>query len=172
MFCIWTSWVGLTAFATIYLVPWMMTNHWIVMLTYLHHSDPTIPYYRNNEWTFLRGAIATVDRPLLGWIRRIFLHNVSHNHSTEPNRVLFLRQSTTCNGSNQESASTNTFRALYRTFTQCKFIEDKGDIVFYKNREGRAARVLATSFQATRTVYEIRDSDFLDRTPTHIEDLL
>lgn len=37
----------------------------------------------------------------------------------------------------------NTFRALYRTFTECCFIEDKGDIVFYKNRKGEAARVVA-----------------------------
>jgi len=50
------------------------------MLTYLHHSDPTIPHYRKKEWTFLRGALATVDRPLLGWVGRYFLHNVSHDH--------------------------------------------------------------------------------------------
>jgi len=37
----------------------------------------------------------------------------------------------------------NTFRALYRTFTQCCFIEDDGDIVFYKNKDGKALRVLA-----------------------------
>jgi len=37
----------------------------------------------------------------------------------------------------------NTFRALYRTFTQCCFIEDDGDIVFYKNKLGGAARVLS-----------------------------
>jgi len=37
----------------------------------------------------------------------------------------------------------NTFRALYRTFSECCFIEDKGDIVFYKNRKGEAARVVA-----------------------------
>jgi hypothetical protein len=50
------------------------------MLTFLHHSDPTVAHYRNKQWTFLRGAIATVDRPLLGWAGRFFLHNVSHDH--------------------------------------------------------------------------------------------
>jgi fatty acid desaturase len=55
-------------------------NHWIVMLTYLHHSDPTVPHYRASEWNWLRGALATVDRPLLGWIGRFFLHNISHDH--------------------------------------------------------------------------------------------
>jgi hypothetical protein len=37
----------------------------------------------------------------------------------------------------------NSFRALYRTFTQCCVIEDEGDIVFYKNSKGEAARVIA-----------------------------
>ena len=37
----------------------------------------------------------------------------------------------------------NTFRVLYRTFTQCFFIEDEGDIVFYKNSDGKAQRMLA-----------------------------
>ncbi|KIJ96322.1 hypothetical protein K443DRAFT_45311, partial [Laccaria amethystina LaAM-08-1] len=31
---------------------------------------------------------------------------------------------------------------LYRSFTQCLFIEDEGDIVFYKNKHGIAARRL------------------------------
>lgn len=52
----------------------------IVALTYLHHSDPTIPHYRKAEWNFLRGALSTVDRPLLGWAGRFFLKNVSHDH--------------------------------------------------------------------------------------------
>jgi hypothetical protein len=50
------------------------------MFTYLHHSDPTIPHYRKAEWSFLRGAAATVDRPLLGWMGRFFFHNISHDH--------------------------------------------------------------------------------------------
>lgn len=50
------------------------------MFTFLHHSDPTLPHYRKNSWTFLRGAAATVDRPLLGWVGRFFMHNISHDH--------------------------------------------------------------------------------------------
>ncbi|KAG6828272.1 hypothetical protein H0H92_008579 [Tricholoma furcatifolium] len=115
---LWTQKVGLHYFVKFYFVPYILANHWIVMLTYLHHSDPSIAHYRSKEWTFLRGALATVDRPLLGWAGRFFLHNVSHDH--------------------------NTFRALYRTFTQCYFIEDDGDIVFYKNKDGKAARMLAS----------------------------
>ena len=37
----------------------------------------------------------------------------------------------------------NSFYALYRSFTECCFIEDEGSIVFYKNKHGDAQRVLA-----------------------------
>ncbi|KAJ8473321.1 hypothetical protein ONZ45_g16338 [Pleurotus djamor] len=77
---IYTRQVGLGAFVKLYFIPYLLANHWIVMLTYLHHSDPTIPHFRRKEWTFVKGALATVDRPLLGWAGRFFLHNVSHDH--------------------------------------------------------------------------------------------
>ena len=33
-----------------------------------------------------------------------------------------------------------SFYALYRSFTQCIFVENEGDIVFYKNKQGEAQR--------------------------------
>jgi hypothetical protein len=50
------------------------------MITYLHHTDPVIPHYREGEWNYQRGAAATVDRPILGWQGRFFLHDVAHFH--------------------------------------------------------------------------------------------
>jgi omega-6 fatty acid desaturase (delta-12 desaturase) len=48
----------------------------------------------------------------------------------------------------------NTLRALYRTFTQCCFIEDDGDIVFYKNRDGKVKRALADDSSVSSRVTE------------------
>jgi len=57
----------------------MQADHAIISDVHvLHHSDPTIPHYYGPEWTFVRGVLATVDRPLLGWMGRFFLHNVCH----------------------------------------------------------------------------------------------
>ena len=58
-----------------------------VMITFLHHSDPTIPHFRKEEWSFLRGAASTVDRPTLGWIGRFFFHNVSRRRRTRTSIV-------------------------------------------------------------------------------------
>ncbi|KAF5335826.1 hypothetical protein D9611_009655 [Ephemerocybe angulata] len=152
---LWTSHVGFWSFVRFYLVPYILTNHWIVMLTYLHHSDPTLPHYRSKEWTFLRGAVSTVDRPLLGWLGRFFLHNVSHDHvahhlfSTIPfyNQPYVTEAIKTVLQDDYNYDSTNSFRALYRTFSQCCFIEDDGDIVFYKNKDGKAVRILESDLK-------------------------
>jgi len=36
-----------------------------------------------------------------------------------------------------------SFYALWRSFSKCVFVEDDGDIVFYKDKNGNAARQLA-----------------------------
>ncbi|ESK86228.1 delta-12 fatty acid desaturase [Moniliophthora roreri MCA 2997] len=146
----WTQTVGSAAFVKLYFIPYLLVNHWIVMLTFLHHSDPTIPYYRKNEWSFLRGALATVDRPLLGWAGRFFFHNVSHDHiahhlfSSIPwyNQPKVTERLKEILKGDYNYDSTNSFRALYRSFTECCFIEDEGDIVFYMNMNGQTARSL------------------------------
>ncbi|KAG7095520.1 hypothetical protein E1B28_006258 [Marasmius oreades] len=148
---LWSRQVGTSTFIKMYFIPYILVNHWIVMLTYLHHSDPTVPMLRQNQWSFVRGAVNTVDRPLLGVLGRFFFHNVSHDHISHHlfSSIPFYNQPISTAAikkvlkDDYNYDSTNTFRALYRTFTQCIFIEDDGDIVFYKNREGQAARELA-----------------------------
>ncbi|KAJ3752777.1 fatty acid desaturase-domain-containing protein [Lentinula raphanica] len=123
-----------------YFMPWM------VMFTYLQHSDPTIPYYRKNEWTFVRGALATVDRPVFGWAGRLLLYNIATDHlahhffSTIPfyNLPEVTKAIKPVLGEYYNYDSTGVIAALWRSFTQCVFIEDEGDILFYKNRYGEA----------------------------------
>ncbi|KAJ6526664.1 fatty acid desaturase-domain-containing protein [Mycena capillaripes] len=140
--------LGFAALVKHYIIPYIFCHHWIVMLTYLHHSDPTIPHYRAGQWTFLRGALATVDRPLLGFIGRMYFHNVSHDHighhlfTNIPfyNQPYVTEKLKAVLGEHYNYDSTNTFYALYRSFTQCLFIDDEGEIVMYRNREGKTAR--------------------------------
>ena len=39
-----------------------------------------------------------------------------------------------------------SFYALYRSFTECLFVEEDGNIVFYKNGEGKAARAVDPAY--------------------------
>ncbi|KIY67775.1 fatty acid conjugase [Cylindrobasidium torrendii FP15055 ss-10] len=156
LLALWTYNSGFMTVFKLYTIPYFLANYHIVLLTYLHHSDPTLPHYRKAQWTFVRGALSTCDRPLYGWIGRWILHNVSHDHVAHHlfSSIPFWNQPqvTACikkalNDRGEISAynydSTNTCRAMFRTFTQCCFIEDEGDIVFYKDRDGVAGRNLA-----------------------------
>jgi len=54
-----------TDFVTVfkyYIVPYLIVNHWLVMITFLQHSDPLIPHYRDGAFNFQRGALCTMDR--------------------------------------------------------------------------------------------------------------
>jgi len=148
-----TYWIRLTSLGTVvkyYTIPYLLANHWIVMLTYLHHTDPTMPHFRKDAWTFVRGAVTTIDRPLLGPLGRFFLHNVSHDHvahhlaSSIPhyNGERVTEAIKKVLGDDYNYDSSNTFRALYRSFSECLFVEDTGDVVFYNDKSGLPQRKL------------------------------
>lgn len=46
------------------------------MITYLHHTSPSLPKYAPESWTYLRGALATVDRNLGPVLPYMFHHIV------------------------------------------------------------------------------------------------
>ncbi len=66
---------GWAAVVRSYIVPWAAANHWIVMITFMQHTDPSLPHFRIPAWNFQRGATATIDRDFLGWQGRFFLYD-------------------------------------------------------------------------------------------------
>ncbi|KIJ38494.1 hypothetical protein M422DRAFT_33273 [Sphaerobolus stellatus SS14] len=139
---------GFNAVFKYYLIPYLLANHWVVILTYIQHTDPTLPHYRKGQWSFVRGSLATVDRPLLGWLGRFFLHNISHDHTahhlftTVPfyNLPLITKAIKPILKEHYSYDSTYTYYALWRSLTQCCFVEDAGDVLFYKNGNGELLR--------------------------------
>ena len=55
-----TSWreVGL-----LYFGPYLGVNFWLVLYTWLQHTDVDVPHLDASEWTWERGAFLTIDRP-------------------------------------------------------------------------------------------------------------
>ncbi|KAK4112357.1 hypothetical protein N656DRAFT_709622 [Canariomyces notabilis] len=62
-----------------YFLPYMWVNHWLVAITYLQHTDPSLPHYTEEEWNFVRGAAATIDREF-GFIGRHLFHGIIETH--------------------------------------------------------------------------------------------
>jgi omega-6 fatty acid desaturase / acyl-lipid omega-6 desaturase (Delta-12 desaturase) len=38
-----------------YLIPYMIANYHLVLITYLQHTDVFMPHFRGAEWSWLRG---------------------------------------------------------------------------------------------------------------------
>jgi omega-6 fatty acid desaturase (delta-12 desaturase) len=131
-------------------------NHWLVLITFLQHTDPLLPHYRAGAHTFPRGALATMDRSLLGdlgpigaWIGATTTHGISETH------VLHHTSSKIPHYNAWEAADALRARLaqdgivnqgrpggwaeVVRVMRACRFVEDEGDVVFYKNAQGLAA---------------------------------
>jgi omega-6 fatty acid desaturase / acyl-lipid omega-6 desaturase (Delta-12 desaturase) len=50
-----------------------------VAITFLQHTDGSLPHYSNSAWTFARGATATIDRDL-GFIDTHLFHDIIGTH--------------------------------------------------------------------------------------------
>ncbi|KAG5456381.1 MAG: fatty acid desaturase, partial [Olpidium bornovanus] len=83
---------GWANLAVWYFVPYLWVNHWLervrlavgltiptVAITYLQHTDATLPHYTPEQWNFVRGAAATIDRDI-GFIGRNLFHCIAETH--------------------------------------------------------------------------------------------
>ena len=70
---------GLWMVGLLYFQPYLWVNHWIVAITYLHHTHPSLPKYDQQAWSFIKGATATIDRSY-GWAGQYCFHDVADYH--------------------------------------------------------------------------------------------
>ncbi|KAI9764609.1 MAG: hypothetical protein M1840_008343 [Geoglossum simile] len=147
-----TLWAGTKYFGAwnafvFYIIPYLWVHHWIVALTYLQHTDPSLPHYENSAWTFSRGAAATIDRDF-GFIGRHIFHriietHVLHHHvSTIP--FYYAEEASEAikkvMGVHYKSDTKTGFLvALWKVARSCRFVEESvkdSGVVFYRNFEG------------------------------------
>jgi omega-6 fatty acid desaturase (delta-12 desaturase) len=57
----------------------MANNSLVVAITFLQHTDPSLPHYDGNTWNYARGAAATIDREF-GFIGRHIFHGIIETH--------------------------------------------------------------------------------------------
>ncbi|PPQ98728.1 hypothetical protein CVT24_003436 [Panaeolus cyanescens] len=129
-----------------YLIPWLGVNHWIMVIVFLQHTDPRIPHYRSEAWNYTRGAACTIDRPLLGWLGRKFFHDVAHFHVAHhlfPRMPFYHTEEATkiikeVLGDAYLEHEEWWIPNLWNCFKTCVFVEDEGQILFYKDVDGNA----------------------------------
>jgi len=123
-----------------YFIPYLWVNFWLVTITYLQHTHKSIPHYRGEEWTFIRGALATVDRDY-GLLNHVF-HHITDSHvchhlfSTMPHynaleATTYLKKFL---GKYYNEDNTPVLKALWDSWGTCHFVDDEGEVVFYKTK--------------------------------------
>ena len=70
---------GIIPLLAMYVGPLLVINCWLVLYTWLHHTDTDVPHLGNSEFSFLRGAFLSIDRPY-GRIINFLHHQIGSTH--------------------------------------------------------------------------------------------
>jgi len=71
--------IGLASVLALYAGPLIFTNMWLVGYTWLQHTDVDVPHLTADEFTYMRGAFLTIDRPY-GPILDHLHHKIGSTH--------------------------------------------------------------------------------------------
>jgi omega-6 fatty acid desaturase (delta-12 desaturase) len=145
---------GWTNMAVWYFIPYLWVNHWLVAITFLQHTDPSLPHYTGESWNFVRGAAATIDREM-GFVGRQLLHGIVETHvlhhyvssipfynadeASDAIRIVMGKHYR----SDTRGGPLGFIKALYTSSRWCQWVEPSQDaqgagkgVLFFRNRNG------------------------------------
>ncbi|MDJ0508299.1 MAG: DUF3474 domain-containing protein [Crocosphaera sp.] len=146
----WSLMVGLLGFLTYqwgfiwllkyYLGPYVVFVMWLDLVTFLHHTDPDIPWYRGKDWYFLKGALSTVD------VDYGFINSIHHDIGTHVAHHIFLtmphyhlKEATEAIkpvlGDYYRKSDYSVLEAFIRGYKNCHVVSDEGGKVYYEPRD-------------------------------------
>lgn len=123
-----------------YLIPYLIVNSWLVLITYLQHSDPAIPHYTPKEFNFVRGALCSIDRDY--GICNVLQHRIGQTHVVHHlfSQMPFYHSLEATEavkkvlGPHYYCDKTSIWQAVRRSWKYCKFVDpNDGDIMYFKN---------------------------------------
>lgn len=153
-----------------YFLPYLWVNHWLVAITYLQHTDPTLPHYSGGSWNYVRGAAATIDREF-GFVGRTLFHGIIETHvlhhyvstipfyhadeATEAIKPVMGRHYR----ANVEGGALGFLKSLWISARWCQWVEpsegaigEGQGILFYRNRNGLGTAPLKLKKETKPTI--------------------
>lgn len=126
----------------------------LVAITFLQHTDPSLPHYQGESWTYVRGAAATIDREF-GFIGRNMLHGIVETHVLHHyvSTIPFYNADEATEAikkvmgehyrSDTEGGSIGFIKSLWKSARWCQWVEpaagtegeEKG-VLFFRNHNG------------------------------------
>ncbi|KAK4631560.1 Oleate hydroxylase FAH12 [Fulvia fulva] len=145
---------GFTNLLVWYLLPYLWVNHWLVAITFLQHTDPSLPHYTGDAWNFTRGAAATIDREF-GFIGRTLMHGIVETHVLHHyiSTIPFYHADEATDAikpimgqhyrSDTREGAIGFVKSMYKSARWCQWVEPnegaKGEnskVLFFRNRNG------------------------------------
>ena len=71
--------VGVQTVCVYFVLPLWVCNSYLVSITFLQHTHVDVPHFDSEEFTWLRGALSTVDRSMGSWFDAK-LHHIVDSH--------------------------------------------------------------------------------------------
>ncbi|MEM0979485.1 MAG: fatty acid desaturase [Cyanobacteria bacterium P01_H01_bin.58] len=128
------GWVALVKY---YVGPYIVFVMWLDLVTYLHHTEADIPWYRGADWYYLKGALSTIDRDygLINSIHHdIGTHVAHHIFSNMPH--YHLKEATEAIkpilGDYYRVTKEPIWKSFWRSYNACHFVTDEGTKVYYQ----------------------------------------
>jgi omega-3 fatty acid desaturase (delta-15 desaturase) len=125
-----------------YLPPYLVFVMWLDLVTFLHHTEPDIPWYRSDEWYFLTGALSTIDRDYG------FINSIHHDIGTHVAHHIFLNMphyhlKTATEaikpilGDYYRLSNESIWKSFVRSYWACHFVSDRGSKIYYESPTNR-----------------------------------
>ncbi|KAK2764269.1 Oleate hydroxylase fah12 [Arachnomyces sp. PD_36] len=160
---------GWTNLLVWYIIPYLWVNHWLVAITFLQHTDPSLPHYDASVWDYTKGAAATIDREF-GFIGRTLLHGIVETHvahhyvstipfyhgdeATEAIKKVMGKHYR----SDVEGGSIGFLKSMWKSARMCQWVEPsegaKGrgkGVLFFRNRNGLGTKPAVIKAEDVKT---------------------
>jgi len=126
-----------------YIGPVMWNQAWLVLYTWLQHNDPSVPHYGPGAWTWIKGALSTIDRPY--GIFDFFHHKIGSTHVAHHlfHEIPFYKadEATAAIKAYLEPKGlynydpTPWYKAMWRIAKTCHYIDDLDGVQYYRSME-------------------------------------
>lgn len=131
---------GFLFFVKFYLMPYLGFVIWLDLVTYLHHTVDEIPWYPNDDWYFLKGALSTIDHDYG------FINPIHHNIGTHVAHHIFLNMPhyhlltateaiKPILGEYYHKSDEPVWKTLFKSAQNCHYVPDQGSPVYYRPKK-------------------------------------
>lgn len=143
----WAACNGLPEMMALYGGPLIVVNAWLVLYTWLQHTDVDVPHFNGDDHTYVKGAFHTIDRPydkLDPWGAIDFLHHkigsthVAHHFDSS---IPHYKAQAATDAIKEAFPEIYLYdptpipQALWRVCKGCAAVEKRGEYYVWNNRD-------------------------------------